>query len=322
MGIKNLMKIINKYAPESVSYTKIDNYKNKILAVDANLMIYKMIYAIRLNGYDLKNTNNDNEIIVTHIHTLLSKFKGFIKYGITPVFVFDGIHPKIKNQVVEKRKEFHDFMKQKYYKAVTQDEKKKYYFSKSGITYNEIKACMDLMEIFGYTVIESPEEADAVLAELIKHKKVDYIVTDDMDILIFGGDLILKNFTVSDKKKIQEISLSKFKTETQLNQKELIDLAILLGCDYCPSIKGIGTMGAYNLIKKYGSLEEIIKNESVTLSYDYLEAQKYFTSPPVNDVTKLKINKGKVDKVMLTEFLTKHNYNKKYIDELLTILQT
>ena len=314
MGIKNLMQIITRYAPNSITYHKIDYYKNKILAIDANLMIYKMIFAIRFNGYDLQN----DDIIVTHIHSLLNKFKVFIKYNITPVFVFDGISPKIKKHVIKQRIEFHKFMQQKYYKAVTQDEKKKYYFSKSEITYKEIKECMDLMKIFGYIVIESAEEADAQLAELIKNKKVDYVVTDDMDILVFGGDLILKNFTVSDKKKIQEINLAEFKKVIGLNQEQLVDLAILLGCDYCPSVKGIGTIGAYNLIQKYGSLDEILKHEKVSLSYDFIEARKYFMNPPIIDINKLKIDKGNVDKNALTKFLVEHKYKEDYINKLLS----
>ena len=231
MGIKNLKKIIDKYAPSAIKLTNISDYKNKILGIDSSNMIYKMLFAIRMRGYDLKNS----EIVVTHIHALLLKMQGFAKYNITPVFVFDGISPKIKATTINQRNEFQNFMKLKYDKAVTQDEKKKYYFMKSKITYKEIKECMDLIRLFGYTVIESPEEADSQLANLMKNKKVDYIVTDDMDILVFGGDKILKNFTVSDKKKIQEINLNVFKKEIDLNQNQLIDLAILLGCDYCPS---------------------------------------------------------------------------------------
>ena len=77
MGIKFLIKIIEKYSPEAITYTKINNYNNHILAIDANLLIYKMIYAIRKQGYDLKNGNK----IVTHIHALLLKLFGFKKYG-------------------------------------------------------------------------------------------------------------------------------------------------------------------------------------------------------------------------------------------------
>lgn len=100
MGIKNFMKIIHKYSTGSITYTKITDYKNKTIAIDMNLLIYKMIYAIRKNGYDLKN----NDIIVTHIHAMLQKMFGFIKYKITPVFVFDGMAPQIKKRHSKKKR--------------------------------------------------------------------------------------------------------------------------------------------------------------------------------------------------------------------------
>ena len=39
MGIKNLMTIIKKYASSAINYTKIDKYKNKIIAIDTSIMI-------------------------------------------------------------------------------------------------------------------------------------------------------------------------------------------------------------------------------------------------------------------------------------------
>lgn len=167
MGIKNLKKVMDKYAPTAIKITNISDYKNKVLGIDMNNMIYKMIFAIRLNGYDIKN----GDTIVTHIHSLLLKMQGFKKYNITPVFVFDGMPPKIKEETLKQRKEFQNFMKQKYYKAVTQDEKKKYYFMKSDISYKEITDCMELIKLFGYTIVESLEEADSQLADLIKKKE-------------------------------------------------------------------------------------------------------------------------------------------------------
>lgn len=313
MGIKNFMKIIQKYAPGAISLTKINKYKNKTIAFDANLLIYKMIYAIRLNGYDIKN----DDTIITHIHAFLLKMKGFIKYSITPVFVFDGMPPSIKNDTLKQRNEFQKAMQKKYFSAVTQDEQKKYYFMKSDISYQEITECVELINIFGYTVINAPEEADAQLVELLNNKKVDYVATDDMDILIFGGEKILKNFTISDAKKIQEINLNVIKTQTNLTHKKIIDLAILLGCDYCPSVKGIGTIGAYKYIQKYGTIEKIIKNENIQLGYDFNKARRYFINPPTTNTKKIKINKINLNKQKLNIFLNRFNYKKDYVIELL-----
>lgn len=41
---------------------------------------------------------------------------------------------------------------------------------------------------------------------------------------------------------------------------QFIDLCILLGCDYCESIRGIGPKRAYDLVKQYKNIEEIIKH--------------------------------------------------------------
>ena len=155
------------------------------------------------------------------------------------------------------------------------------------------------------------------MADLIIKGKVDYIVTDDIDILIFGGNKVLKNFTVSDKKKqkIQEINLDKFKKEIGLNQDQLIDLAILLGCDYCPSFKGIGYVGAYKLIKKYGDLETIIQKENLKVFIDLNKIKDYFKNPTVIDSNMIKINKLDYNKIDISIFLKKFKFRDEQIQK-------
>ena len=49
-------------------------------------------------------------------------------------------------------------------------------------------------------------------------------------------------------------------TLTVWNILQFIDLCILLGCDYCDSIKGIGPKKAVELINKHKCIEKIIEN--------------------------------------------------------------
>ena len=49
MGIKNLFKLIKKHAPNSIKYNNIDNYSNKYIVLDANMIIYQ--YVIELLQY-------------------------------------------------------------------------------------------------------------------------------------------------------------------------------------------------------------------------------------------------------------------------------
>jgi flap endonuclease-1 len=139
-----------------------------------------------------------------------------------------------------------------------------------------------------------------------------------MDILVFGGKNILKNFTVSSHKKIQEINLDKFKSDTNLTQDMIIDISILMGCDYCSGAYGLGPIKAYELIKKYGSIENVVKNTHIEINTDYKFVRDYFTKPNVikcDDLTKFGSFK-KCDLDKLTKFLNKWNFKAEYINKV------
>ena len=317
MGIKNLIKVVQKYAPNAITFGNIMNYKGKVLAIDANLMIYKVTYAIRKNGYDLKN----NDTIVTHIHGMMQKLVAFNKYNIKPIFVFDSAPHRMKEHTIKDRKKLREKFVQKYDEAITQDEKKKYFYIKSGIKENEINDIIELINVFNYPIIEAAEEADAELAYLTKNKLVDAVVTDDMDILVFGGTLILKNFSIAEKRKIQVISLDKLLKDAKLSQNQLIDIAIILGCDYCSSVHGVGPIRSYQLIKEHGSLSNMIKDNVIELNIDYNEVKNYFKNPPINknSINDIKVLKEKnINKRQLKKYLKEKQFKDKYIDSVLT----
>ena len=310
MGIKNFIKLIQKYAPTAIKNTTIINYKNKTIAIDANLLIHKLILAVRLNGYDIKNSN----IIVTHIHTLLQQIKAFIKYKITPIFVFDGPHPKHKQHILDARHKTHTILKQKYESATTPAEKKKWFYAKAEISPQEYNDCIALIKLFNYTIIQAPEEADAQIAYLTKNGYASYAVSDDLDLLVFGTPIPLKNFSTSTKKSIQEINLQTIKKTTSITQNQLIDIAILLGCDYCESPPKIGPVSSYIKIKQHNSLTKLIKHKQIPPIINYKSAQSYFKNPPIT--TNIKINELNINKNGLVTFLKQFNFSDKYIKNL------
>ena len=310
MGIRNLLYLFKKYAPNSMKETRISDYKNKVLGIDANLMIYKMVYAIRKNGYDIVNQDR----IVTHIHGMLQKLIGFKKYNITPIFVFDGLQPKIKSNTLKKRSEFQKAMKKRYDNALTENDKKKYFYLQSDILYQELEDCKKLITIFGYQYIEAIGEADTVLAYLSKRKLVHYVVSDDLDLLIFGSLNLLKDFTVDKNKKINEIDRQKVLKILKINQDQLIDIAIMIGCDYCKSVSGIGPIKAYKIIQDYESLQKAVKHKAISLS-GYKNIQKYFKKYKVNKG--IKVYKGDtINYGELNTFLYNNNYKLERIKEI------
>ena len=68
--------------------------------------------------------------------------------------------------------------------------------------------------------------------------------------------LFVKTFDFSEARKmpIDQIEYKDAIAGLDMTKEQFIDLCILLGCDYCESIKGIGQATAFKLIKEHGSL--------------------------------------------------------------------
>jgi flap endonuclease-1 len=116
----------------------------------------------------------------------------------------------------------------------------------------------------------------------VKGGKVFATATEDMDALTFGSSIVLRHLTASEQKKlpVRQINLDHLLAELQLTHCQFIDLCILLGCDYCDSVKGVGPAKGLTLIRQYGSIEKIIVNNpklnypenwlyEVNISYNY-----------------------------------------------------
>ncbi len=66
-----------------------------------------------------------------------------------------------------------------------------------------------------------------------------------------------------------------------------MDLCILLGCDYCDKIRGIGPKTAYKLIKEHKNIEGVLKKidtdkYTVPDNWLYKEARRLFKEAEVS----------------------------------------
>ena len=134
---------------------------------------------------------------------------------------------------------------------------------------------------------------------------VHHVATEDMDALTFKTTSLLRRLTMPEARKlsVQELSYEKTLKMLALTHEEFVDLCILLGCDYVPNIKvsrkiiviitfffaqGIGPKKAIEFIRKYKSIEEIIKNVCdgkkyvVPEDWQYQGARLLFLEPEVH----------------------------------------
>ena len=179
-----------------------------------------------------------------------------------------------------------------------------------------IEESKELLEKSGIPYCTAPEDAEKYCAFLQKNGLVDYTVTDDTDASTFGCPIILKT---SVNKSITEINTNVILQRFGMTRDSFVDFCILSGCDYTDSIPQIGPITAFNLIKKHGSIEEILKvlNKEAT-NFNYVVSRKIFKEfdYQVPD----KFEKTSTEKKVLMDFLDFHDFKENVISKFIKIL--
>ncbi|KAG0748912.1 hypothetical protein G6F57_002752 [Rhizopus arrhizus] len=309
MGIQGLTKLIAEHAPNAIKRCEIKSYSGNKIAIDASVSMYQFMIAVRQPDGQL--LVNDRGEITSHLAGMFYRTLRMMHCGIKPVYVFDGNSPSLKSEQLAKRKALKEMaqIKAMEMKSLGKDIRK---YSKRTIkiTREHTEECKRLLTIMGIPYLEALSEAEAQCAELAKEGKVFAAASEDMDTLVFKAPILLRHLTFSGSR-IHEIHLDKVLTGLgldmiqvclqwtlemkQLNDSKFIDLCILLGCDYTKSIKGIGPKTAYKLIKKHGTIDELVNHVGERLKgnipkdWNYAEARQLFVTPKVIPATKINI---------------------------------
>uniref|UniRef100_A0A915K2N7 Flap endonuclease 1 n=1 Tax=Romanomermis culicivorax TaxID=13658 RepID=A0A915K2N7_ROMCU len=292
------------------------------------MSIYQFLIAIRQDGATLVNESGDT---TSHLSGMFYRTIRMIENGIKPLYVFDGKPPEMKfeepryanrdkivvlNLVVGTAQKSKDNVKWKKLLLNSRREKReeaekemakaveagdtelidKFSRRLVKVLPEHNNDCKKLLTLMGVPYVEAPCEAEAQCAALVKAGKVFATATEDMDALTFGSSVLLRHLTFSEAKKmpIKEFYLDKVLQGLELNHGEFIDLCILLGCDYCPSIRGIGPKKALELIQKHRSLEKILENLDKTKypvpeHWPYQQCRKLFVEPDTADCENLEV---------------------------------
>lgn len=312
MGIQGLSKVLADHAPGCMKENEIKNYFGRKVAVDASMCIYQFLIAVRQDGSQL--TNEEGET-TSHLMGMFYRTIRMVENGIKPVYVFDGKPPEMKSGELEKRKERRDEAQKALEKAEEQGDAEnieKFNRRLVKVTKQHNEECKQLLKLMGIPYVDAPCEAEAQCAALVKSGKVWATGTEDMDSLTFGSNVVLRHLTFSEARKmpIKEYHYSKILEELGLSQEEFIDLCILLGCDYCESIRGIGPKRAIDLIKQHKSIEEIVKHldsKKYTVPDDwmYREARELFKNPEVTQGEEVELKWTEPNEEELIDFMVR-----------------
>ena len=297
----------------------LDDLKNKRIAVDASIFLYQFLTTIRQrDGTPLMDSKNR---VTSHLAGLFSRNCNLIKNGLKLIYVFDGEPPKLKEEEHEKRKKNKEEAKAKYEIAKKKKdiaEMKKFAARTTKLTKDMVEDAKSLIEAFGLPIIQAPSEGEAQAAYLAKNNEAYAVASQDADSLLFASPNLIRNLSVSGKKKRikkefyetitpELISLTETLEKLQINQDQLIILGMLVGTDYnVGGIKGIGKKGALKLVTKYKDFDELFKDVKWNdyFNVDWEDIFNLFKKMPVEKDYSLKfnqINKEKIIKILVEE---------------------
>lgn len=282
-----------------VPRTTIDlgNLRGKSVAIDAYNALYQFLAIIRQpDGTPLMDNAGR---ITSHLSGLFYRTCNLLQLGIKPIYIFDGKPPALKEAEIKSRMKVKEEAIKKYEAALREgriEDARKYAQMTAHLKDYMVEDAKRLLELMGVPWVQAPSEGEAQAAYIAKKGDADYCASQDYDSLLYGAPCLLRNLTISGRRKLprkdvyvevqpEVIELKRVLKELGITHEQLIDIGILVGTDYNPEgVKGIGPKTALKLIKIYGSLERVLPTlKGAEFPVDPLKIKEMFLHPDVTD---------------------------------------
>jgi len=306
---------------------------NRTIAVDAYNVLYQFLSSIRdrFTGEPLRNSKGE---ITSHISGLFYRTSKLMENGLVPVFVFDGKPPEFKKETIEARIKVRTQAEVRWKEALEAgdtDKVRMYAQGATRLTQEMKEQSKRLLELMGVSWVQAPSEGEAQATHLLDKGQVWAVGSQDWDSLLFGAKRLVKNLTISGRKKLPRkekyitvkpelIELEKVLAKIGLTREQLIILGILIGTDYNPGgVKGIGPKTAFKLVKEKGGLEQVFAEVNWEFKPTPQEIFDFFMNPPAEDaeIPSFSLQPEKLREMLVEE----NNFSPERIDSTLRKLQ-
>jgi flap endonuclease-1 len=290
----------------------LENFGGKSIAIDAYNALYQFLAIIRQpDGTPLKDSSGK---ITSHLSGLLYRTSNLAEMGIKAVYVFDGAPPVLKEVEIKRRLKIKEEATVKYEKALAEgkvEEARSYAQMTSRLKDYMAEDSKNLLTLMGIPWIQAPSEGEAQAAHLTRKGDTDYCASQDYDSLLFGAPKLLRNVTISGRRKLpgkpvyidvvpEVVELENTLKTLEVTYEQLIDIGILIGTDFNPEgIKGLGPKTALKLVKERGNLENArlyLKNAEFPVEPQRI--REIFLHPKVTDNYRLEWKEPNVEGVV------------------------
>ena len=309
---------------------EMSDLAGKRVGIDSFLVAFQFLTSIRDrgptgDGGPLKDSKGRP---VSHLMGFLERTTALLEAGVIPVFIFDGKHPELKADTMEKRSKSRTEAKEKWEAALAEgdySEAQKWGQRAVRYTTEMVEETIEMLHLLGVPAFRAAAEGEAQAAVMASQGLIDVVATQDWDALLYGSPILIRNLMSAGSKRMgrviraEKIVLDDVLRENNLSREQLIDLAIMIGTDFHPGIPRIGPKTGLKLIREHGSVEKIceVKEKEVPENLDLI--REIFLNHPTN--TGHNLNLKPVDVAALKSWLEDRDFSEARIQRNLAKIQ-
>ncbi|KDO26486.1 hypothetical protein SPRG_08289 [Saprolegnia parasitica CBS 223.65] len=307
MGVSDLLPKLKSI----ISMTHISKYRGKRAAIDASGWLYKGAYTcvVELGLGTLESDPIgeyiEGEATAPYISYCLARLELLLEHDITPTFVFDGATVPAKAATNQKRRATRETYRRQGAELHAAGD--------SGKSFSAFCRALHVTRAMARKLfvtlrakypnircLVAPYEADAQLALLSKEKLVDVVFSEDSDCIPYGCKTVffkLENNGYGEEFRRRYMGANEDMSFTGWSEDMFVQFCILAGCDYCPTLKGVGPVAAHALVETHRTPTRVLaerrqrrRSHAATTSFRraYLEAILTFRHHLVFDETRQK----------------------------------
>jgi len=309
----------------------LSDLAGRTIVVDAYNTLYQFLSIIRQrDGTPLKDAGG---CVTSHLSGLLYRSTNLIEAGIKLVFVFDGVPPGFKAGTIEERVQSRIVAKERWEEALAagSDDVMIYAQASARLDVSMVEEAERLLEYMGIPVVQAPSEGEAQAAYMVKEGDAYAVASQDYDSLLFGAPLVVRNLTVTGRRKLPRknvyvdvkpelLNLEENLERLNLTREQLVEIALLIGTDYNEGIKGIGPKKALKMIQSQENIDTARKQIDAEEIIEVDSIKNFFQNPPTTKNYTIRYEKPEKDKII--ELLCeKHDFSYERVSKAIQRLQ-
>lgn len=290
MGIKDINKLIKRYAPDAIFTMSIEELAGKKIAIDGNGWLFANLATARkkvINKTDVTVQEPDQmEIRKELFNALINFIVNWLVNGTIPIFVFDGKDvPVEKLETREDRQEKRANARAKIdalYEKIKGDpllnngkiveDLRKELRNYLHVTGDDFESMKTLLLNIGIPCFQARGEGEKLCSAFCVEEQIAAVWSVDTDNLAFGCPLLItghsSTYTYDQYHNrianLDCVRIDKVLEGLKINYATFVDLCIMSGCDFNSNMSGYAAIKSYNLLLKHGSIDNLPANLDVS----------------------------------------------------------